>query len=278
MVSHETRCPLAKLQTTVPYCPTLSCKRFNSLLLSLTLVPAWAQDQPSVTPYRPSVSTPANLSAPGWLEVEMGGLRGWADDPKRQQHWPYTLKLAFNADWGIRLSGDAWQSQTAADGSQAHGGGDTTVVLKRRLAVDETSAFGWELSAKIPTAARPLGSGHADYGLNAIYSADLNHRAWHTDLNIAGTHLGGVAPAQGATQVLWAASLSRNINERWGAVGELSGTSQRGVDRTAQWLMAATYNSSPALTYDVGVSKGLNSASVNWSVFAGITFLTAKLF
>ena len=31
-----------------------------------------AEDQPSVTPYRPSVSTPAILSAPGWIELEAG--------------------------------------------------------------------------------------------------------------------------------------------------------------------------------------------------------------
>ncbi|MDQ2928609.1 MAG: hypothetical protein M3R22_10700, partial [Pseudomonadota bacterium] len=31
-----------------------------------------ADDSPSTTPYRPSGSTPAALSAPGWIEIEAG--------------------------------------------------------------------------------------------------------------------------------------------------------------------------------------------------------------
>src|SRR5437016_3240382 len=34
-----------------------------------------AADEPAATPYRPSVSTPAALSEPGWLEGELGWQR-----------------------------------------------------------------------------------------------------------------------------------------------------------------------------------------------------------
>ena len=51
-------------------------------------VAAVAVDAPSVTPYRPSVSTPAALSAPGWLEVEAGVLRSRSDDPARRDSVP----------------------------------------------------------------------------------------------------------------------------------------------------------------------------------------------
>ena len=256
----------------------LSCTALFALAPALAC--AQAGDAPSTTPYRPSVSTPAALSAPGWLEVEMGGQYARADDPSHQSQLPYTLKLAFSPDWGLRLGGTAWIDQTNADGSRARDGGDTNLVLKRRFAIDDASAFGLEASAKVPTAGRSLGSGHADYGLNAIYSTDLQGGAWHVDLNLAPTRLGGVDGASGesAWQTLWAGALSHTLNDRASVVGEFSGTRQHGAPATAQWLMAASYNVSRAVTWDIGLSKGLNQASGHWAVFSGVTFLAARLF
>lgn len=238
---------------------------------------AAAEETPSVTPYRPSVSTPAALSAPGWLEVEAGLQRSRADDPQRRDTLPVTLKLAFSADWGMRVGGDAFVRQLNADGSRSKGGGDTTVVLKRRFAVDSASAFGAELSVKIPTARGDLGSGHTDVGFNGIYSADFGSN-WHVDLNVSATHLGGTPPGESSWQKGWAASLSRNLTDRWGVVAELSGTQRGGAGRTAQALVATSYSVSPALAVDLGVSKGLGAASGGWSVFTGVTFLAARVF
>jgi hypothetical protein len=238
---------------------------------------AAAEDAPTVTPYRPSVSTPAELSAPGWLEVEAGVQRSRADDPKRRDTLPYTLKLAFTPDWGIRVGGDAVMRQLNADGSRLSGGGDTSVVLKRRFAVDSASAFGAELGVKFPTARGGLGSGHSDVGVNGIYSADFGGK-WHVDLNAMATRLGGADPGTSAWQKGWAASLSRSLTDEWTVGGELSGTQQGGAARTAQALVAASYSVSPRLVVDVGASKGLNAASGGWSVFTGMTFLAARVF
>jgi hypothetical protein len=238
---------------------------------------ARAQDTPTVTPYRPSVSTPAALSAPGWLEVEAGVQRSRADDPRRRDSLPYTLKLAFTQDWGIRIAGDAWVSQQDADGSNLRGGGDTSIVLKRRFAVDDAAAFGAELGVKFPTARRNLGSGHSDIGINGIYSSDFAGQ-WHVDINASATHVGGADPGVSAWQKGWAAALSRNLSDRWSAVGELSGTQRGGAGRTSQALVASTYSISPALALDVGVSKGVSAASGGWSVFTGATFLAGRLF
>jgi hypothetical protein len=238
---------------------------------------AGADDLPSVTPYRPSVSTPAALSAPGWLEIEAGVQSSRADDPARRDTLPYTLKLAFTPDWGIRIGGDAAVHQVAADGSSLSGGGDTIVVLKRRFAVNEASAFGLELGAKLPTAAAGLGSGHTDVDVNGIYSSDFAE-GWHTDINLVATHIGEVDAGVRRWQESWASALSRNLTEQWGVVGELSGTRQTGTASTAQALVAATYTISRAVTLDIGVSRGLSPASGTWSVFSGITFLAAQLF
>ncbi len=209
--------------------------------------------------------------------MEAGLQRSRADDPQRRDTLPYTLKLAFTPDWGIRIGGDAFVRQLNADGSRLSGGGDATVVLKRRFEVNSASAFGAELGVKIPTARGDLGSAHTDVGVNGIYSADFAQE-WHVDVNAAATHLGGADPGTSAWQKGWAAALSRNLNDKWSAVGELSGTQRGGAGRTSQALVATSYSVSPALVLDVGVSKGLSAASGGWSVFTGMTFLAARVF
>jgi hypothetical protein len=234
------------------------------------------EEPPSVTPYRPSVSTPAALSAPGWLELEVGGLHAHGLAQSRRDSVPYTLKLAFSEDWGVRIGGDAWVRQRDEAGTRLSGGGDMNVVLKRRFGVDSSSAFGLEAGATIPTATTGLGTGKSDYSINGIYSADLDR--YHTDLNIVATRVGQVDQGVSRNQVLWAASLSRALTERWGLVGELSGTQQHGADHTAQVLAAASYNVSPSLTLDAGLSRSIRSGAPTWSVFTGLTVLMARVF
>ena len=241
-----------------------------------TAAAAPADDEPSAVPYRPSVSTPAALSAPGWLEVEAGLLR-LQDGAARRDSAPVTLKLAFSADWGIRVGADAWVRRKDDSGRDS-GFGDTSVVLKRRFAVDDASAFGLEIGANLPTARHGLGagSGKADYSINAIYSADFG--AWHTDINVVPIRLGQVDPGVDRTLVLGAASLSWGLNEQWGVVGELSGTYQHGADNTSQFLVAATYNVSKRLVLDAGAARSLRTGAPTWAAFTGLTWLAARLF
>jgi len=93
-----------------------------------------------ITPYRPSVSSPAQLPAAGQIEFEFGGLQQRADDARRSAT-PYFFKLSFTKEWGLLFGGEAhvWQR----DGSDREQGlGDTTVTLKRAWTVDDDSAFG----------------------------------------------------------------------------------------------------------------------------------------
>ena len=233
-------------------------------------------DQPSVTPYRPSVSTPAALSAPGWLEIEAGVLRARGGGDTRRDSLPYTLKLAFTPDWGLRLGGDAWVRQSDETGQRISGGGDSSVVLKRRFGIDDASAFGLELGATLPTGRRGISSGKSDYSLNGIYSADIG--AYHTDINLTSTRIGAVDPGTSRAQALWAASLSKSLSDRWGVVGEFSGTRQRGVDGTSQFLVAASYNVSKSLTLDAGFARSLRSGVPDRSFFTGLTLLGPHLF
>jgi hypothetical protein len=252
------------------------------LLFALTALacalPAHAADAddggPAVVPYRPSVSTPAQLSAPGYLELEAGGLRA-SDRGASRTSLPYTLKLAFTPDWGLRVGGDAWVRERAS-GRTDSGVGDSAVVLKRRFAVSDATAWGLELGETFPTAGSSIGIGHAATTLNGIFSSDFAP-AWHTDINLNETHLGG-AGRQSPWQAGWAAAFSRTLTDRWGAVGELSGTHQAGVADTAQFLVAASWNQSPAAVFDFGAARGLTDATPRWQVFGGVTLRLGKVF
>lgn len=266
---------------------TLSARRprragLAALLLGAALpaCAADAEDEPSTTPYRPSVSTPAALSAPGWLEVEAGFEHDHAGAGARRDSVPATFKLAFTPDWGIRVGGEPWarERDDAAPGGSS-GGGDTSVTLKRRFAVDEKQAFGLEAAVTFPTARHGLGtgSGKPDYAVNAIYSADFAE-AWHTDLNLVATRLGRADPGASRDQFLWAAALSRSLGERWGVVGEVSGTHESGAASTSQFLLAASFNVSKRLTLDAGAARSLRSGPAVWSAFSGLTWLATRLF
>ena len=257
------------------------CRKYHgalfSCLLAFVLNTAWAQaDEPSAVPYRPSVSTPAALSQPGWLELEAGGLRTGAGGNVRRDSLPYTLKLALTPDWGIRWSGEAWVAQTDDGGQRINGGGDSAIVLKRRFAVDDKSAFGLELGTTLPTGTGAISSGQSDYSITGIYSADVGN--YHTDINLGMTRFGQEDPILGHTQQLWAASLSTALNERWGIVGEFSGNQRDGANATSQFLFAASYNASNALVLDAGFSRSTRNDVPDWSILTGLTMLVGKLF
>jgi len=229
---------------------------------------------PAVVPYRPSVSTPAQLSTPGWLELEAGGLRA-GDGGAVRTTLPYTLKLAFTPDWGIRVGGDAWVHQDVGGGSR-NSFGDTSVVLKRRFAVDDASAWGLELGETFPTAKGDVGIGHAQTTINGIFSSDFAP-GWHTDINLNETHV-TASNEPGGWQAGWAAAVSRNLSDAWGVVGEFSGTHQAGTPDMLQFLAAASWNQSPAAVFDFGAARGLNEATPHWQIFAGVTLRLGKLF
>jgi hypothetical protein len=245
------------------------------LLAACSLACHAAEDEGGVTPYRPSVSTPAQLPVPGQLELELGGF-ATQDMDGRSNSVPYLFKLAFNRDWGLLLGGDAYVSTPDGNGGRARGIGDTSVTLKRAFTVDDSTVYGLELTAKVPTASTAIGSGKADWTVNAIASKDLDK--WHIDLNLDGTRLGAPDPGASRLQLGASAAFSHPLaDERWTGTIELSGIHNAGAPSTAQVLAALSYAPTKQLTMDVGVARGLNPASPNWSLFTGFVAPLARL-
>jgi len=235
--------------------------------------------RPDATPYRPTVTTPAALSAPHWLEGEFGGMlthQRTPDDSTSRSSLPYTIKYAFTEDWGVRVGGEALV-HTGGDGERETGFGDTNIVAKRRFAIDDASAFGVEAGVLFPTArpALQLGSGKPDYSLNGIYSVDV--AGWHSDVNVIETRTGGRDEGESRWQTTVAASASHPLTRQWGLAGEFAGTRQPGVASTAQFLAVLSWSPRGDVVFDFGGIRGLNRATPSWQAFVGVTAVIGRL-
>ena len=252
---------------------------FFNVGLSLTQFPVYVyavsvNEEYTITSYRPSVSSPAQLPSAGHLELEIGGLSTKTDSAKRHST-PYGLKLAFTEQWGAVITGEAIVQTDDGQGSHAYGFGDASLVLKRAFILDNESAFGIEAGVKLQTAKDSIGNGKADYTINSIISHDFG--AIHMDANFNLTHVGFVNGGESSTQKGEAASFSYILNKKIGLIAELSGVQRSGTASTAQLLTAFTYSPSKVLTVDIGVATGLNRASQDYSVFFGAVLPVAKL-
>lgn len=229
-----------------------------------------------VTPYRPTVSNPAALPEPGWLELDSGVVARYDKDGSRQNSLSYLAKFAITPDFGMLLGGDAFVSRIAADNKRISGFGDTSLLLKHRFGLGDTAtAFGCEYGFKSPTAAQGLGSGRSDLILNGIYSDDFS--GYELDVNLNVTRLGGALPNESANQYGWSGTVFRPIDAKWGLMAEVVGTTRKGMLPQNYWLVAASYEWSSRLVFDTGLSAGFNSASHRVAWFAGMSMLLGKV-
>jgi hypothetical protein len=247
------------------------------VLLCCDIVRPVFAEEPSVTPYRPTVSNPATLSQPGWLEVESGWLDSVAPDNSTRGSLPYTLKVAFTENFGVMLGGEAYVDQTDPMGARQTGVGDTFLLLKNKWQAgeDTDSAFGLEYGFKVPTAKNNLGSGKTDYLVNGIYSTELSGNT--IDLNLNMIELGYVQPGQARQQFGWAAAWSSQIDSTWGIAAELSGYIDRGTAPGNQFLAAVNYAMSRRVVWDTGFATRISQAGPKWSLFAGVSILVGRI-
>ncbi len=244
-----------------------------ALTLACCVAPAQAGDEPSATPYRPGAANPAELSAPGWLEVEAGIARSSNGGAAFLDDTSWLLKLAFSEDFGVMLGGDARLRQSDTSGVLS-GHGDTVLTFKNHWAVDEATAFGLEWGAKFPTADDGLGSGKSDVGFNGIYSRDIGKV--RVDANVGAMRLGLIEPSLARWQYPWAIALSRQVSGDWSLAVEESGVVRRGAPATTQLMVAASYSVTKRLVLDGGMISGTSNVAPRWSAFMGVTYLAAK--
>lgn len=235
------------------------------------------ESEAAATPYRPSVSSPAALPVPGWLDMEFGALRVSGGGDKRRDSIPVAAKLAFNDAWGVVVGSELRVRRVDQNNAAYSGGGDVTLLLKHRIATaDEVTAWGIAAGIKAPTAPDTLGSGKSDIIVNGIFSTDFAG-GYHLDANLTSTRLGAWDAGEGRIQTGWAVAVSRSLNAQWGLFVEPSGTRRSGTASAAQFLFGASYNVNKRMVLDFAVAKGLNNGTPDWQLMAGLTVLLGQL-
>jgi hypothetical protein len=231
------------------------------------------------TPYRPTLSNPAQLPVPGYVEMEMGwqSLKEKATDDYLHSV-PYLFKLAFSEYIGLLVGGEALIVKDFDQGSTLAGIGDLTPLLKFKVpsSSQTASAFGLEVGARLPTAPETISRQQTDYLITGIYSTEIGHIG--IDLNVGYTRLGGTASGRGKNNLFWAVAPAYGLTKRWSVAGELAGTVRRDVKPFMQFLTSTSYFFLPRLVGDTGIAFGLNGASQEWTLFAGMTILLGKVY
>ena len=277
VLSHGIR-RIDKILRTCASFPRCLMAALSACLCVFISIESRADDDPSVLPYRPSVSNPAALPEPGWLEFEIGLFRESQGSHSRDTTVPFMLEYAFTPDLGIILAGDAQMVHTDPTSGRQRGQGDTTLLLKHHWSLDDgddAPALGLEWGFTAPTAKRGMGCGKSDYVITGIFSGQLRDNT--LDINIGARRLGEIEAGADRVQWGWAVTLSRSLNAAWSIAGELSGISRSGAPPKGQALFALGYTVSKRLVIDAGFAIGTNAAAPNHSVFVGLAYLFGPL-
>jgi len=234
--------------------------------------------EPRATPYRPTLSNPAQLPVPGYVELEMGWQSLKEKTTDDYIHGvPYRFKLAFSDYIGLLIGGEALIVKDSDQGSTLAGIGDLTPSLKFKVPFSSqpASALGLEIGARLPTAPQTISRQQTDYLITGIYSTEIGRIG--VNLNVGYTRLGGTASGRGKNNLFWAVAPTYELTKRWAVGSELAGTVRRDVKPFMQLLTYTNYFFLPRLVGDTGIAFGLNGASQEWTLFAGMTILLGKV-
>jgi hypothetical protein len=231
-------------------------------------VSAFAQNDITAVPNRPTVSTTAQPVQLGVLETEWG-----VDAASSHQDLNGLFKFGATTNLELRFA----NNPITAD-SGAHGFGDVSAGLKYRFTGDHDRqpSIALMYMFKAPTAGNLLGSGYPDHSLMLLVSKDLGKH--HFDYNLIGNLLG--------TQNGWdhnflnALAWSHSIVGNWGVDGELSGVtrSSAGLPGSAQFILSETYNASSRLVFDIGMMGRLTGPIPHAMFMAGVTYSVGELY
>lgn len=243
---------------------------------------------PAVNPGRPTITDPASLTAPGWLETEFGLTKGLNRD--RSFSTPTLLKLTDrNRRLQYRLGFDGYLKP----GQGASGFGDTYAGLHYLFTNQQQSKFdiAGRITVKIPTARVAIGGTQkVDFNAQLLASRDFTPSI-HADFNLGFSSLTQPdpgAPALGSNgfapgvdyQYQATASFTFPLKGgRWAYTNELvysSGTSQ--ADYSVTTMHGFTYSVHRYDVYDIAVQWQLHGDGANFQILAGKTFFLGKLF
>lgn len=233
-------------------------------------------DSPAANPGRPTVSTPATLTPPGYLQFETGTLAAWKS-PGLSSQTSLNEVVKFAVANRIEfLAGFEPVARTIANSVSSNDPGGISLgaqaVLYSGEGATPTIAASYFHSVYSGTAP-DLDIGSSTNSALLLASADV--KKFHYDANLFFNEV--VADPVRRAQFGQSLSISHPLNARFGVSGEIWHFTQpflRGNDVGNLW--AINYNATRELVFDAGFDHGLTSTSTHWEVFGGFTYLLPR--
>jgi hypothetical protein len=232
-----------------------------------------ASDEPEANPARPTVSTPATLTAVGYLQFETGML-GATDSPEFSSQYSMNevIKLAVAPRLEFLVASEP-VAHSIASANATNQPGDVSmgaqVVLSPGAGARPTIALSY-LGRAYAGDAPDLDFGSPANSLVLLASADV--RGFHYDTNALFNEVvkGAVRRAQFGQTL----SISHPLAGNFGLAGEIWHFTQPFLRANCVGnLGALTYSPRKTLVFDLGFNHGLTRTSTQWEAFAGFTYL-----
>lgn len=263
---------------------------FPALAFSQSKIEAPVDSTPAADPARPTVTNPAHIPPPGYLQYEQGFVQA-NDSPNLQRQFSIvqTTKLSLIHHFMLQV-----QSQPIAHSVLPPATNDTgdlilgaqVLFTDREEGHSRTPTLALAYNRRVRTGTSPdldigsysqgltfLGSG-TNYGIHYDANVVFNEQQ---SINLAGN---AIHRAQFGQSLALTRQLTKNASfsgELWHFTQPFLSASRNNfpVDRAnaVGLLFAAGYTLRPNLVLDAGFDHGLTSTSTNWQGFAGFTYL-----
>lgn len=241
---------------------------------------------PAADPARPTVTNPAHIPPPGYLQFEQGFLQ--ANDSQSLDHQSSIVqatKLSLNHYLMIQVLDQPYAHTVQPPGSNDTG----DLILGAQVLFNDIveghgprPTIALQYDGRVRNGTSPnLDVGGYSQGLTLLASG--TNLGIHYDANlIVNEQVAG--PGHHRAQYGQTVALTRQLTPPFGVTGELWHFTQPTIFVTREnlpvgranavgLLFAATYNLRPNLVLDCGFEHGMTSSSTAWQGFAGLTYL-----
>ena len=223
---------------------------------------------------RPHVGTGAHLVAPGEVQFEIGGL--YQSTGERSEGQSPVLVRAGVTQW-IELRAGSDGVLTAVDSQRAvHGIGDVQIGAKVRLlgdAAEPVLSIMPQVNIGVASVEKGLGSGSTDVTVTILTGRELTSRT-HVEANYGVGNAGTTAGdrfvqhlATGAVTHATTPRLTTYVELAWWSRQDSGPSSVSFVD------YGGIYALNPRVLVDVGAFNGVTSATPDYGVFGGVSFV-----
>jgi len=234
-----------------------------------------ADDGPVANPGRPTVSTPATLTPPGYLQFESGLLAAWhSPEFSSQTSFNEVIKFAVSRRVQFLVSSEPFVHSNT---QPTNGDGGVSLGVQAVIWPGEgarptlsTSYFHAVQSGGTPD----LDMGSATNSAIVLVSADV--KGFHYDTNYLFNEVDGDEGVRRA-QFGQTLSVSHGVGEKFGVTGELWDFTQPYLRNYAFGnLWALNYNARKNLVFDLSFDRGLTTTSTRWEILAGFTYVLPR--